>query len=84
VCAHTQKAPGFVAVSSILVITPIPDIINKKSHTTPIDWTRMAIYEKTLPVKTVTSRESNRSWPDEINTIWPKPKLDKRSTMRDC
>jgi hypothetical protein len=37
VCAHTQKAPGFIAVSSILVITPIPDITNKKSHASPIN-----------------------------------------------
>jgi hypothetical protein len=83
-CMHPQEALGFGATSSILVITPILDITNKKSHTTQIDWSRVIIYKKTLPVKTVTSRESNRSWPDEINTIWPKPKLDKRSTMRDC
>jgi hypothetical protein len=48
VCAHTQKAPGFVVVSSILVITPILDVINKKSHTTQIDWSRMTIYKELL------------------------------------
>jgi hypothetical protein len=31
----------------------------------------------------VTSREPNRSWLDEMNTIWPKPKLDERSMMGD-
>jgi hypothetical protein len=71
VCAHTQKAPGFVAVSSILVITPIPDVINKKSHTTQMNCARVTIYKNTLPVKKVTSREPNRSWPDEINKVWP-------------
>jgi hypothetical protein len=69
VCAHTQKAPGFVAVSSILVITPIPDITNKKSRATPMDWARVTIYKETLLVRMVTSREPNRTWPDEINTI---------------
>jgi hypothetical protein len=68
-CAHTQKAPGFVAVSSILVITPIPDITNKKSRATPMDWARVTIYKETLLVRMVTSREPNRTWPDEINTI---------------
>jgi hypothetical protein len=66
-CAHTQKAPGFVAVSSILVITPIPDITNKKSCVTLMDWARVTIYKETLPFKTVTSREPNRSWPNEMN-----------------
>jgi hypothetical protein len=48
-CAdHPQEALGFVAVSSILVITPIPDTINKKSHTTQIDWSRMTIYKELL------------------------------------
>jgi hypothetical protein len=36
-CMHPQEALGFIAVSSILVITPLPDVTNKKSHTTPMD-----------------------------------------------
>jgi hypothetical protein len=48
VCAHTQKALGFVAVSSILVITPILDITNKKSRATPMDWARVTIYKEIL------------------------------------
>jgi hypothetical protein len=36
-CAHTQKALGFVATSSILVITPLPDETNKRSHAAQID-----------------------------------------------
>jgi hypothetical protein len=36
-CVYPQEALGFGAASSILVITPIPDITNKKSHATPID-----------------------------------------------
>jgi hypothetical protein len=70
VCAHTQEAPGFVATPSVLVITPLPNITNKKSHATPIDWARVTIYKETLPVKMVTSREPNRSWPDEMNKAW--------------
>jgi hypothetical protein len=70
-CAHTQKALGFVAVPSVLVITPLPDVTNKKSRVTPMDWARVTIYKETLPVKTVTSRETNRSWPDEMNKTCP-------------
>jgi hypothetical protein len=36
-CVHPQEALGFSAVSPILVITPLPDITNKKSHATPMD-----------------------------------------------
>jgi hypothetical protein len=32
----------------------------------------------------VTSRETNRSWPDAMNKAWPLPKLVERSTMGDC
>jgi hypothetical protein len=45
-CMHPQEALGFGATSSILVITPILDITNKKSHTTQIDWSRMTIYKR--------------------------------------
>jgi hypothetical protein len=32
----------------------------------------------------VTSREPNRSWPNEMNKIWPKPKLvDEKRMMGD-
>jgi hypothetical protein len=56
---------------SVLVIAPLPDITNKKSCATPMDWARVTIYKETLPVKTVTSREPNRSWSDETNKAWP-------------
>jgi hypothetical protein len=71
VCAHTQKAPGFVAASSSLVITPLPDVTNKKSRATSMDGARVTIYKETLPVKIVTSREPNRLWPDEMNKTLP-------------
>jgi hypothetical protein len=71
VCAHPQKALGFVTTPLVLVITPLPDVTNKKSHTTQMNCARVTIYKDTLPVKKVTSREPNRSWPDEINKTWP-------------
>jgi hypothetical protein len=70
-CVHPPEALGFSAVSPILVITPLPDITNKKSHTTQMNCARVTIYKDTLPVKTITSREPNRSWPDEVNKAWP-------------
>ena len=45
-CAHTQKALGFVAASLVLVITPLPDVTNKKSRATPMDWARVTIYKR--------------------------------------
>jgi hypothetical protein len=45
-CVYPQEALGFGSTSSILVITPIPDITNKKSHTTQIDWSRMTIKKR--------------------------------------
>jgi hypothetical protein len=36
-CAHTQKALSFVVAPSALVITPLPDVTNKKSHATQMD-----------------------------------------------
>ena len=45
-CAHTQKALGFITAPPVLVITPLPDITNKKSHATPIDWSRMTRYKR--------------------------------------
>ena len=47
-CVHPQEALGFSAVSPILVITSLPDITNKKSHTTKIDWSRVIIYKEIL------------------------------------
>jgi hypothetical protein len=44
-CVHPSEALGFSAVSPILVITPLPDITNKKSHTTQIDWSRITRYK---------------------------------------
>jgi hypothetical protein len=34
---HPQEALGFVAAPSVLVITPLPDVTNKKSHTVQMD-----------------------------------------------
>ena len=62
-CVHSHEALGFVAAPSILVITPLPDVTNKKSHTTQMNCARATIYKDTLPVRIITSRESNRSWP---------------------
>jgi hypothetical protein len=45
-CVHPQEALGFSAVTPILVIPPLPDITNKKSHTTQIDGLRMTIYKR--------------------------------------
>jgi hypothetical protein len=45
-CVHPPEVLGFSAVSPILVITPLPDITNKKSHTTQIDGLRMTIYKR--------------------------------------
>jgi hypothetical protein len=70
-CVHSQEALGFVTAPSVLVITPLLDITNKKSRVTPMDWARVIIYKETLSIKTITSRESNRSWPDETNKAWP-------------
>jgi hypothetical protein len=33
-CVHSQEALGFVTTSSILVITPLPDVTNEKSRHT--------------------------------------------------
>jgi hypothetical protein len=45
---HPQEALGFIAVSSIEVITPLPDITNKKSRVTLMDWVRVTIYKEIL------------------------------------
>jgi hypothetical protein len=37
-CAYTQKALGFVTAPLVLVITPLSDITNKKSHATQMNW----------------------------------------------
>jgi hypothetical protein len=71
-CVHSQEALGFVTAPSILVITPLLDVTNKKSRATPMDWARVTnIQRDTPPVRMVTSREPNRSWPDEMNKTWP-------------
>jgi hypothetical protein len=47
-CMHPQEALGFIAVSSSKVITPLPDITNKKSRVTLMDWVRVTIYKEIL------------------------------------
>jgi hypothetical protein len=47
-CAHTQKALGFVTAPPVLVVTPLSNITNKKSRTTQIDWARVIIYKEIL------------------------------------
>ena len=54
---HPPEALGFIVAPSALVITPLPDVTNKKSHTTQLYWSRVTIYKETLPVRMVTSRE---------------------------
>jgi hypothetical protein len=34
---HPPEALGFIVAPSALVITPLPDVTNKKSYATPID-----------------------------------------------
>jgi hypothetical protein len=48
VCAHTQKALGFVTTPLVLVITPLPEVTNKKSRVTLMDWARVTIYKEIL------------------------------------
>jgi hypothetical protein len=45
---HPPEALGFVIAPSALVITPLPDVTNKKSRTTQIDWARVIIYKNIL------------------------------------
>jgi hypothetical protein len=47
-CAHTQKALGFVTAPLVLVITPLSDITNKKSHATQLNWARVTMYKEIL------------------------------------
>jgi hypothetical protein len=47
-CAHTQKALSFVMAPLVLVITPLSDITNKKSHATPMNWARVTIYKEMI------------------------------------
>jgi hypothetical protein len=50
-CVYPQEALGFVAAPSILVITPLLDVTNKKSHATQIDWAKMTIYKRDFTCK---------------------------------
>jgi hypothetical protein len=85
VCMHPQEALDFVAAPSVLVTTPLPDVTNRKSRATQLDWSRVTIYKETPPVRIITSREPNRSWPDKRNKAWSSPKLvNEGSTMGDC
>jgi hypothetical protein len=47
-CVHPQEALGFIAVPSVLVITPLLDVTNKKSRVTLMDWVRVTIYKEIL------------------------------------
>ena len=47
-CVYPQEALSFGATSSILDITPLPDVTNKKSHVTLMDWARVTIYKGIL------------------------------------
>jgi hypothetical protein len=47
-CVHPQEALGFIAVPSVLVITPLPDVTNKKSRVTLMNWVRVTIYKELL------------------------------------
>ena len=47
-CVHSQEALGLVTAPLVLVITPLPDVTNKKSRATPMDWARVTIYKEIL------------------------------------
>jgi hypothetical protein len=47
-CVHPQEALGFIAVPSVLVITPLLDVTNKKSRVTLMDWVRVTVYKEIL------------------------------------
>jgi hypothetical protein len=47
-CVHTQKALDFVTAPPVLAITPLPDITNKKSHVTQMNWARVTIHKEIL------------------------------------
>jgi thioesterase domain-containing protein len=47
-CAHTQKTLGSFTASLVLVITPLSDITNKKSHATQMNWARVTMYKEIL------------------------------------
>ena len=47
-CVYPQEALGFVVALSVLVTTPLPDVTNKKSRTTPMDWAKVTIYKEIL------------------------------------
>jgi hypothetical protein len=47
-CVHPHEALGFIAVPSVLVITPLLDVTNKKSRVTLMDWVRVTIYKDIL------------------------------------
>jgi hypothetical protein len=47
-CVHPQETLGFIAVPSVLVITPLLDVTNEKSRVTLIDWARVTIYKEIL------------------------------------
>jgi hypothetical protein len=47
-CVHPQEALGFIAGSSVLVITPLLDVTNKESRVTLMDWARVTIYKEIL------------------------------------
>jgi hypothetical protein len=47
-CVHSQEALGLVAAPLVLVITPLPDVTNKKSRATQMNWARVTIYKEIL------------------------------------
>jgi hypothetical protein len=47
-CVHPQEALGFIAVPLVLVITPLPDVTNKNSCVTLMDWARVTIFKEIL------------------------------------
>ena len=43
-----HEALGFVVAPLVLVITPLSDITNKKSHATQMNWARVTMYKEIL------------------------------------
>jgi hypothetical protein len=45
-CVHPQEALGFIAAPSVLVITSLPNITNRKSYVAHMDYTRITIHKR--------------------------------------
>jgi hypothetical protein len=53
-CVHPQEVLGFVAAPSVLVITSLPNITNRKSYVANMDYTRIPYIKETPPIRMIT------------------------------